>query len=86
MNPEIDDVELEEVENEIENVVDDDASETNPLKDIISAIGEEDYSSASDMFASEINSRLSTAIDQSRINVASKIYSNEKEEIADAEV
>lgn len=67
--------------------VTDNAEEINPIVDIISAIGKEEYNSANDVFNNEISSRLNAAIEQSRIDVASKMYNNAKEEeVVDAEV
>ena len=51
--------------------------EINPVEAIVASVDEEDYSTASDMFASELNNRLSAAIEQSRIDVASRMYDNE---------
>ena len=51
--------------------------EINPVEAIVASVDEEDYSTAGDMFASELNNRLSAAIEQSRIDVASRMYDNE---------
>ena len=72
----------DEFENENENELNDEnyeveEPEINPVEAIVAAVDEEDYSTAGDMFASELNNRLSAAIEQSRIDVASRMYDNE---------
>lgn len=72
----------DEFENENENELNDEnyeveEPEINPVEAIVASVDEEDYSTAGDMFASELNNRLSAAIEQSRIDVASRMYDNE---------
>jgi|TARA_B110000211_G_scaffold149750_2_gene170406 hypothetical protein len=72
----------DEFENENEYELNDENHEVeepeiNPVEAIVASVDEEDYSTAGDMFASELNNRLSAAIEQSRIDVASRMYDNE---------
>lgn len=85
MDPEL------EIDDEIENTAEEDMDideteeEQNPILDMVNAIGEEDYSSAADIFSSSLNDRLNDAIEQSRVNIASSMYGNEQE-TADADI
>ncbi len=85
MDPEL------EIYDEIENTAEEDMDideteeEQNPILDMVNAIGEEDYSSAADIFSSSLNDRLNDAIEQSRVNIASSMYGNEQE-TADADI
>ena len=58
--------------------------EANPLMDMVNAIGDGDLSSASNIFSSQLNDRLSNAIEQERISVSSNIYGGDQEEMVDA--
>jgi len=53
--------------------------EVNPLMDMVNAIGDGDFSKASDLFGGEVNTRLGDAIEQERISVASNIYVDKEE-------
>tara|TARA_R110002074_G_scaffold195976_1_gene362600 strand:- start:116 stop:373 length:258 start_codon:yes stop_codon:yes gene_type:complete len=85
MDPEL------EIDDEIENTAEEDMDideteeEQNPILDMVNAIGEEDYSSAADIFSSSLNDRLHDAIEQSRVDVASSMYGNEQETV-DADI
>tara|TARA_B100001057_G_C22692907_1_gene888503 strand:+ start:798 stop:1058 length:261 start_codon:yes stop_codon:yes gene_type:complete len=86
MDPEL------EIDDEIENTaaeedmdIDETEEEENPILDMVNAIGEEDYSSAADIFSSSLNDRLNDAIEQSRVNIASSMYGNEQETV-DADI
>jgi hypothetical protein len=85
MDPEL------EIDDEIENTAEEDMDideteeEQNPILDMVNAIGEEDYSSAADIFSSSLNDRLNDAIEQSRVDVASSMYGNEQETV-DADI
>lgn len=82
----------DEVENdyEIETTAEEDMDldepevEANPLMDMVNAIGDGDLSSASNIFSSELNDRLSSAIEQERISVSSNIFGDNQEEMVDA--
>jgi len=52
--------------------------------DMVNAIGDGDLSSASNIFSSQLNDRLSNAIEQERISVSSNIYGGDQEEMVDA--
>jgi len=58
--------------------------EANPLMDMVNAIGDGDLSSASNIFSSQLNDRLSNAIEQERISVSTNIYGGDQEEMVDA--
>ncbi len=85
MDPEL------EIDDEIETTAEEDMDideteeEQNPILDMVNAIGEEDYSSAADIFSSSLNDRLNDAIEQSRVNIASSMYGNEQETV-DADI
>ena len=85
MDPEL------EIDDEIENTAEEDMDideteeEENPILDMVNAIGEEDYSSAADIFSSSLNDRLNDAIEQSKVNIASSMYGNEQETV-DADI
>jgi hypothetical protein len=86
MDPEL------EIDDEIENTaaeedmdIDETEEEENPILDMVNAIGEEDYSSAADIFSSSLNDRLNDAIEQSKVNIASSMYGNEQETV-DADI
>ena len=85
MDPEL------EIDDEIENTAEEDMDideteeEQNPILDMVNAIGEEDYSSAADIFSSSLNDRLNDALEQSRVDVASSMYGNEQETV-DADI
>ena len=46
---------------------------------MVNAIGDGDFSKASDLFGGEVNTRLGDAIEQERISVASNIYVDKEE-------
>lgn len=79
------------MDNEIDNEFEDNV-ESDPIGDMIDAIGNEDYNNASDVFQSEIGNRLSDVLNQAKIDVASRIFNpveieqEEQEEMEDAEV
>lgn len=85
MDPEL------EIDDEIETTAEEDMDfdeaeeDQDPILDMVNAIGEEDYSSAADIFSSSLNDRLSNAIEQSRVNVASSMYGGEQETV-DADI
>jgi hypothetical protein len=58
--------------------------EANPLMDMVNAIGDGDLSSASNIFSSQLNDRLSDAIEQERISDSSNIFGGDQEEMVDA--
>jgi len=86
MDPELEiDDETIETTAEEDMDVDETEEEQNPILDMVNAIGDEDYSSAEDIFGSTLTDRLSSAIEQSKVNIATSMYSNERETV-DADI
>lgn len=57
-----------------------DEIETNPIMDFVQAIEAEQYSSATDIFADQINNRLIDRLDTKKVEVATSIFNPVAEE------
>jgi len=53
-----------------------DEVETNPIMDFVQAIEQEQYSSATDIFADQINDRLADRLDAKRVEVATNVFND----------
>lgn len=76
---------VDEADDEIDMEQDEEetSQEFHPLKDMIDAIGSEDYSAASDIFQSELNSKLRDAIETRKIALSDTIFNKSGEEVSD---
>ena len=53
--------------------------EVNPISELIGSIEDKDFVKSNDIFNNMINDRLSTALDNERIAIASRLYNNAPE-------